>query len=199
MAIDGKRLLVLDMDQTLIHADEKPFELAQARTANYHLAIRPGLVDMLDRLQPHYDFLLWSNSGLPYIHEMLNAFWPEQFQLVGILSQADCGKIVREGQATPHFKNVKTLRARFPQYRREDIVGIDDKPEVYANNYGNLIQVAPYRGGSDFELGQLTDYLLSISSCPNLSKLEKRGWKGIVRKLRYEAETVDDTATIDCH
>jgi TFIIF-interacting CTD phosphatase-like protein len=183
------------MDQTLIHADEKPFVHAQTKVGEYHLAIRPGLVDMLDRLQPHYDFVLWSNSGLPYIHEMLDAFWPEQFPLTGILSRADCSKLVMHGQGEPHFKDVKTIRARFPQYRREDIVGIDDKPEVYAHNYGNLIRVAPYRGESDYELEQLTDYLVHISSCQNLSKLEKRGWKAVVRKLRYEAEIVDDVPT----
>lgn len=191
MAIHRK-LLVLDMDQTLIHADEKPFVHAQTKVGEFHLAIRPGVADMLERLQPHYDFVLWSNSSPSYIHEMLAAFWPEKIPLTGILSRADCSKLVMHGQGEPHFKDVKTIRARFPQYRREDIVGIDDKPEVYANNYGNLIRVVPYRGESDYELEQLTDYLISVASCQDLRKLEKRGWKAAVRKLRYLAEIVDD-------
>jgi len=197
MAIeDQRRLLVLDMDQTLIHADEKPFEHAQTKTAKYHLAVRPGLAEMLERLQPHWDFLIWSNSGLPYINEIVEAFWPKEIQLVGILSQADCGMLVKDGYGTPHFKEISTLRARFPQYRKEHIVGIEDKPETFARNYGNVIRVAPFRGGADYELGELTDYLLSIADCPNLTKLEKRGWKAVVRKLRYEADIVDDAPEI---
>jgi hypothetical protein len=65
------------------------------------------------------------------------------------------------------------------------VLGIEDKPETFVRNYGNVIRVSPFSGAPDRELGDLTDYLLSIANHPNYRALEKRHWKSDLRRARY--------------
>lgn len=187
-----KRLIIFDLDQTLVHASNKPFDLAQFRTESFHLAARPGIAAMLRRLEPHYSFLLWSNTDRASIDEKIENVWPKEIPLVDIFCHLKSSKRVIEGKSERFFKDVFKVIKRHPQYSKGDILGVEDKPETFARNYGNVIRVSPYTGAPDRELDDLTDYLLSIAKHPDFRTLEKRHWKADLRRARYFE---DDTPT----
>ena len=55
---------------------------------------------------------------------------------------------------------------------------IDDSPEKHVQNYGNLIQIAPFTGNLDDKvLIYLMSYLLTINDADNIRGIEKRFWK----------------------
>lgn len=177
MTQDSKPLLVFDLDETLLHCQETDFREAEHTTDFGFVAIRPGVDELLGRLQDHYDFMIWSNNGKPYIDRMLGLFWPEQHKLVDIFTSSDSTILARDGMGVPFYKETKKIAKRHKSYDLDRILGIDDNVGVYRKNYGNLVAVTPFIGAYDEELSRLGDFLLHISPEPNLRKLEKRYWR----------------------
>lgn len=186
----GRNLLVLDLDETLIHAKENPFAGAEIFTGEFHISVRPGLEAFLRRVSAHYDLMVWSNNGLPYINDVLTHAWPDaSLALIDIFTSHECARLARDGMSTPHFKTIKSVVKRHPQYSIDRILAIDDKPEVYARNYGNLVAVSPFRGSPDNELELLGLYLNTIAGAESLRAIEKRGWRSTAtRMLREQPE-----------
>lgn len=180
-----KRLIIFDLDDTLLHASRKPFDLAQLQTESFYIAVRPGITKMLERLSPHYDFVIWSNTDRASIDEKIADVWPKHIPLVDIFCDKNSSMRHKEGQGEHFFKEVWKVIKRHPQYTLGMVLGIEDKPETFARNYGNVIRVSPFSGTPDRELDDLTDYLLSIATHPNYRALEKRHWKADLRRARY--------------
>lgn len=147
------------------------------KTQFHHMAVRPGIEHLLDTLKDRFDFALWSNSGLPYIHEVLTELWkPHWPALVDIFCGADSAPICENGTARGWFKDVRKICKRHPQYAKEDILCLDDKWDVWSRSYGNLITIRAFFGKPDRWLYSAADYISSIANEPNFRKLEKRGW-----------------------
>lgn len=175
----SRPLLVFDLDETLLHCQEKDFIDAETTTRYGFVAIRPGVEQMLDGLAEHYDFMIWSNNGTPYIETMLGLFWPERHKLIDIFTSSDSGILGRDGMGVPHFKETRKVAKRHPKYQLDRILGIDDNVGVYKRNYGNLVSVAPFTGPFDDETSKLKDFLVSIAGTENMRKLEKRYWRAV--------------------
>lgn len=186
----NRNLLVLDLDETLIHANRRSFEGAELFTGEFYIAVRPGLEQFLRAVSKQYDLLVWSNNGMDYINQVLDHTWPDQsLRLVDIFSSAQCGGLVKNGQKTPYYKDLKKVAKLHPVYSIDRIVGIDNLPDIYSQCYGNLIAVESFTGKPDNELELLTTYLLSIAEAPSLRKLEKRGWRSTAHRLLRESRT----------
>lgn len=55
---------------------------------------------------------------------------------------------------------------------------VDDSPEKHLKNYGNLVRVLPFEGdAADKELELLSEYLVTLATCTNVRKVEKRAWR----------------------
>lgn len=173
----SRPLLVFDLDETLIHCQNKDFRESEHTTPHGFVAIRHGVEEMLDGLAEHYDFMIWSNSGRPYIDDMLKLFWPTQHSLIDIFTSAESIVIGVDGMGVPFLKETRKVANRHRQYRLDRILGVDDKPNVYQRNFGNLIAVSPFLGGYDEQLLQLTNFLIKIAGKDNLRKIEKRYWR----------------------
>jgi len=177
MTNTARPLLVFDLDETLLHCQEQDFRDAEYTTEFGFVALRPGIDEMLDQLAEHYDFMIWSNNGRPYIDKMLGLAWPEQHKLVDIFTSSDSGVLARDGMGVPFFKETRKVAKRHPQYHLDRILGVDDNQGVYRRNYGNLVSVTPFTGPFCDELERLSRYLEKIASVENLRKLEKRYWR----------------------
>jgi hypothetical protein len=160
MAIKGgimnhssRPLLVFDLDETLIHCQNKDFRESEHTTPHGFVAIRHGVEEMLDGLAEHYDFM------------------------IDIFTSAESIVIVVDGMGVPFLKETRKVANRHRQYRLDRILGVDDKPNVYQRNFGNLIAVSPFLGGYDEQLLQLTNFLIKIVGKDNLRKIEKRYWR----------------------
>jgi TFIIF-interacting CTD phosphatase-like protein len=177
MPDQNRPLLVFDLDETLMHGQDDDFREAEYTTEYGFVAVRNGVDEMLDTLANHYDFMIWSNNGRPYIDAMLKLVWPERHTLIDVFTSAEATVVGREGIGLPFFKETRKVAKRHSQYPLDRILGIDDRPAVYSRNYGNLVAVSPFTGAYDEELLKLTGFLIQIADKDNLRKIEKRYWR----------------------
>ena len=177
MNLNPKPLLVLDLDNTLIYCDEKPYREAHITTAHGHLSVRDHLENFLRAVSAHYDLMVWSNGGLQYVKDTLNIVWPDDVPLKAIIPNSVSQHKVQNGYGIPFYKNMKKLLKLYPEYELNRIVGVDDLAETYKNNYGNLIVISEFIGQADDELLKLKDYLIALSVLPNFREVEKRYWR----------------------
>lgn len=171
------KYICLDMDETLLHAEETPFQGWSVKTRQYYVAPRPGLDHLIESLREDFEFLIWTNSSPPYVREVLPVVWNPEWPLKGILYAHDSVRAIEDGYSVPKWKDLKKLRKRMPDIPKEDLLFVDDKPFLYKRSYGNIIAIRAFFGAPDRELYHLTNYIKSIAHHPNFRKIEKRGWR----------------------
>jgi RNA polymerase II subunit A C-terminal domain phosphatase len=162
--LDSKKLsLVVDLDQTIIHAtvdptvaewqkdpsnpnygavkDVRSFQLKDdgpgARGCWYYIKLRPGLEDFLDKVSECYELHIYTMGTRAYADSIAKIIDPQQ-KLFGerILSRDESGSMTA--------KNLKRL---FPVDTKMVVI-IDDRGDVWQWS-PNLVKVSPY----DFFVG----------------------------------------------
>lgn len=161
-----KLSLVVDLDQTIIHAcieptvgewqrdpnspnyeavkDVKAFQLNDdgpkglASGCWYYIKMRPGLKDFLDHIAQLYEMHVYTMGTRAYAQNIAKIVDPDQ-RLFGdrIISRDENGSLT-----------AKTLSRLFPVDTKMVVI-IDDRADVWPKNRPNLIKVLPY----DFFVG----------------------------------------------
>lgn len=183
MNIDNRPLIVLDLDNTLIFCSDSYFPESQMSTPHGYLSIRDGAIELIERAHKYFDLMVWSNSGPAYVDDILAMFWPTKIPLIDVFYSTNSRIKGFNGMGIPFFKDMKKISKKHPEYPMGRILGVDDLPQTYSQNYGNLITVKAFEGVQDRELFQLADYVEKISTKENFRKVEKRYWKqGVTEK-----------------
>ncbi|NJK32024.1 MAG: HAD family hydrolase [Deltaproteobacteria bacterium] len=173
-----EQLLVLDLDETLVHATEDPL----ARVPDFHVGpyavyerphVRPFLEHVLARFAA---VAVWTASTRSYALPVLSRI-VDVDRLAFVWCRDRCTLHVDwDTREVEHLKDIRKLTKR--GHRREAILFVDDTPAKLARSYGNLVTVRPYLGDEhDDELPQLAAYLDTLGSVPNVRTIEKRGWR----------------------
>ena len=179
-------LVILDLDETLIHATTKPvypnwdFELAQ-----YKVYIRPGLGLFLSELKKMFRVAVWSSASDDYVEKVVEKIFPKGYPLEFTWGRSKCtlqhdkSILERDGFSDyySHLSYVKPLRKvrkkRFGSI--EKILIVDDTPSKSKLNYGNAIYPCEFTGNpADNELSKLSVYLESLSTAYNVRVIENR-------------------------
>ena len=172
------KLLVLDIDETLVHACEEPLARpADLRVAGYHVYERPGVRVFLERVLELFTIGVWTSSGEGYASLVVSALL-ERGRVAFVHARDRC--VPRRDLETFELVWLKDIRKlRSTGFPKERIVFVDDSPEKIARSYGNLVRVSPVEGATDDrELEALLAYLeLEIGPAANVRALEKRGWR----------------------
>lgn len=189
--MSDKKLIILDLDETLIHATSKPFD------DNWHFEVfgykiykRPYLGVFLNDLRENYDVAVWSSASDDYVEEIVRAIFPMGYPLQFVWGRSRCtykpnyDKFNELGYVDPytHFNYLKKLeKIKGWSTLRERTLIIDDTPEKSKNNYGNAIYTEEFTGdANDSELLLLIKYLSSIKDVQNVRTIEKRFWRNSV-------------------
>uniref|UniRef100_A0A146LM22 RNA polymerase II subunit A C-terminal domain phosphatase n=1 Tax=Lygus hesperus TaxID=30085 RepID=A0A146LM22_LYGHE len=142
---DRKLVLLVDLDQTLIHTthDNIPnnlrdvfhFQLLGPNSPWYHTRLRPGTMKFLKNMSKMFELHICTFGVRPYAHMIARILDPDGSLFGGrILSRDECFS------SDSKFAN---LQALFP-CGDELVCIIDDREDVW--NYSpNLIQVKPYQ------------------------------------------------------
>ncbi|XP_065087791.1 RNA polymerase II subunit A C-terminal domain phosphatase [Ochlerotatus camptorhynchus] len=166
---DKKLVLLVDLDQTLIHTtnDNVPnnlkdvyhFQLYGPNSPWYHTRLRPGALQFLTTMHPYYELHICTFGARNYAH-MIAQFLDQGGNLFShrILSRDECFN------ATSKTDNLKAL---FP-CGDSMVCIIDDREDVW-NMAANLIQVKPYH---------FFQHTGDINAPPGMSKHELDG-KGV--------------------
>ena len=174
-------LLVLDLDETLIHATEGCLDREPDFEArSYAVYKRPGLDLFLSIVRQYFDLAVWTSSDRLYADSVVPGVIPPDIELKFVWARERCTmRFDPENHDFEYLKNLSKIKRR--GYRLEQILMVDDTPAKLANHYGNLVRVKPYFGDlDDRELFQLSEYLPTLAEIPNVRKIEKRTWRSLI-------------------
>lgn len=181
-----RTLLILDLDETLIHASTTELHRpADLMLFGYHIYRRPHLAEFLTTVQSHFDLAVWSSASDDYVRAVVDQIFvdPSGLKFVWGRSRATLRAWFQDGvqyvNPDDHHHYLKPLsKVRRAGWRLDRVLIVDDTPAKSVRNYGNAIYPTPYTGeDEDAELQLLTRYLLTIKDEANVRKLEKRGWR----------------------
>lgn len=166
---DRKLVLLVDLDQTIIHTtnDIIPnnlkevyhFQLYGPHSPWYHTRLRPGTFEFLNNVEPYFELHICTFGAKRYAHTIVK-FLDEKGKYFShrILSRDDCLSLTSK---------TDNLKALFP-CGDSMVCIIDDREDVW-NMATNLIQVKPYH---------FFQHTGDINAPPGMSKHELDG-KGI--------------------
>jgi RNA polymerase II subunit A small phosphatase-like protein len=184
-----KPLLILDLDETLIHATaEKVREGYDFQVYQYFIYQRPGLAAFLAQCAEHFQLAVWSSASDDYVQAIVERIVPPSLPLAFVWGRSRCTRCLLPEIDEDDFlsfdyaskyefaKRLKKVRRRGFDLNRTLIV--DDTPEKVSQNYGNAIYIKPYLAEvHDTELTSLADYLLTLKDAANVRSIEKRYWR----------------------
>lgn len=189
MGDDERKLLVLDLDETLVYADLQPLDReADFRIFEYHVYRRPYLDRFLRFCGARFRVAVWTSSSGDYAAEIVDRVFPEPEALEFVWSRARCSiRFDPEEREQYWQKRLKKLRRL--GYALEQVIAVDDTPRKHEQNYGNLVRVREFLGDpADDELLRLEAYLLWLEHVPNVRAVEKRGWQWKIETDDLEVE-----------
>ncbi|CAI2373431.1 unnamed protein product [Moneuplotes crassus] len=167
--MERQKTLILDMDETLIHAKPKikenedfepDFEIVlkddeYGSELAFMVKMRPGLVECLEKLSELYEVAVFTAAERTYATKIIKHFDPDGQYIKHILSRESC----------VHVDNfyVKDLRI-ISDRKLEEMVIVDNSIVAFAFNLDNGVPINDFRGDVplDEELIYMTSYLMDI-------------------------------------
>ena len=184
MKPDGPILLILDLDETLIHATQEPLERNPDFVIGpYAVYRRPYLREFLTSCAACFHLAIWSTATDDYVRLVVDRIVPPSVKpaLAFVWGRDRCVRRTdSERFEDYHVKDLKKVKRM--GYRLERVLIADDTPLKVHRHYGNAIYIPPFFGDpADGVLPRLARFLISLSDVPNVRTLEKRGWAAGVR------------------
>jgi TFIIF-interacting CTD phosphatase-like protein len=172
------KLLVLDLDETLIHASDRPLAIdPDFYVGPYAIHRRPGVDDFLSACLERFERVgVWTASSLAYALPVLSQLGDPR-RLAFVWGRERCTyRIDQETREGEWLKDIRKLRRC--GFEKRSIIVVDDTPAKLARSYGNLVAVRPFEGDpSDDELPALEPYLSWLADVEDVRAIEKRRWR----------------------
>jgi TFIIF-interacting CTD phosphatase-like protein len=176
--IEPKKLLILDLDETLIYATEQPLERKADFVAGpYFVYKRPFVDEFMAYCFENFDVAVWTTSTASYSAAIVENLVKPPHTLQFVWARDRCTWAYDE-DTREQFLAKKLDKLKKRGFRLESIVVIDDTPAAWRNSYGNLVRVSRFEGEeSDDELKSLPTYLDFLKGQDNVRTIEKRNWR----------------------
>ncbi|MCP4217640.1 MAG: HAD family hydrolase [bacterium] len=172
-----RKLLILDIDETLIHGTETPLPSpCDFKAGGYWVYKRPHLEDFLAYCFANWDVAFWTSADESYASIILeNILAAHQIPAFTWTKEKCTLKYNPDTGQYYHLKNLKKVKKK--GFSLESVLMVDDIRENLCLNYGNLLLISKFEGKTDDELKYLTAYLKKAEAFTDIRKKEKRGWK----------------------
>ena len=175
----NRTLLVLDLDETLIHGTETPLDRpADLVFDRFFIYKRPHVGEFLSSIFGDFDVAIWSSASSDYVEAVAEALVPAGLSFTFVWSSRKC-TYHYDGKFQDYYwiKRLKKVKQAFG-FPMSHILIVDDQPSKCHQNYGNAVYVRPFEGDpEDDELRWLARYLKTLADVPDVRPLEKRGWR----------------------
>lgn len=175
----GERiLLILDIDESLIHAAEQPLaRMHDFMVGPYHVYQRPRLHDFLLGCAQAFDLAFWSSGTTDYVDAIVGEILPAGIEPRFVWARPRCVRRFDYERFEEIFlKDLRKLKRQ--RYSLSRVLIVDDEPMKLSRNYGNAIYIRPFTAQpDDNELERLLPYLLSLRDVADVRRVEKRGWR----------------------
>lgn len=193
-----KTLLVLDLDETLIHS-MYPSQVEKAidsgdmvnefdydyKILDYFITIeRPHVHTFLKWAFEEFDVGIWTSASKGYADAIVeNLIHSKNYgKPVFVYTCDNCvesrigySSIYGNENLVEYIKDLKKLK-KFG-YPLSTTLAVDDTPSKFKRQYGNLIKIPPFHGDcNDSYLLLLMQYLKFLKQSKDVRKIEKRHW-----------------------
>jgi len=184
-----KKLLILDIDETLIYATEASLpRQADFLVGQYHIYKRPFLNVFLKNCLDRFEVAVWTSSTPSYASAIVSAIFENPKTLSFVWASDRC-TVAYDLEWFEYYnrKNIKKVKRK--GYRLESIIAVDDTPQKWERSYGNLVRVNPFEGEeTDDELKYLLLYLDQLRYEENIRSVEKRFWRNRLTRSIAESD-----------
>jgi RNA polymerase II subunit A small phosphatase-like protein len=189
-----KKLLILDMDETLLHTEcfrdidyleegsyDFKFPLGGGGWSNdehwYFTLKRPFLDEFMKYVFDNFKVAIWTAGGSDYASEAISRAGIDKNKLEFFWTSERCTmKYDFETGFRYGVKNLEKVHKSLG-WNLNNVLIVDDVQKTAINNYGNLIHIKEFcNDRSDIELNKLMGYLDKIKDSNNFRSIEKRGW-----------------------
>lgn len=174
----SQSLLILDVDETLIHATNEPLSVPyDFKAGPYFVYKRPHLGAFLDAVSSAFQIAVWSSSTADYLVTICDQIIPPRIELQFTWARDRCvQQYDPEWQSSYWVKDLKKVKRL--GYNLDRVIFVDDTPKKLERNYGNAVYIESFTGDvEDRELELLAPFLVSLADSDNVRVLEKRGWR----------------------
>ena len=123
------RLIVFDLDETLVHATEVPLPYAHTfQIGLYFVYARPFVSELIEFCASHFEVAVWSSSSERYVERVTAELFGTAFPVVFSWAVSKC--VQKADPKSNGYVYVKDLRKAMRHgYAAEEIIMIDDSPE----------------------------------------------------------------------
>ena len=154
----AQNLIIFDIDNTLIYGTKGPEKESDFTFEGYHFYIRPYAKELLEFCRNYFQIAFWTSALPEYANAVINKLYPQGKPLF-IWTRERCTP--RQDQQTfteVYRKNLNKVR-RFG-FNLDQVILVDDSPEVARKQPQNLLQVSSFHGEpGDQELRRLHELL----------------------------------------
>lgn len=172
----NKKVLVLDMDETLIHCEETrmsqdDIEIDIPIENNFqkaYVSIRPYAISFLKKASKYFEIIVFTASEKCYADVILNEMDPQGEYIHHRLYREHCVRLHNK----VYSKDLSIINRDLSR-----MVLVDNSPFSYLYQIQNGIPILPYYGGEDSELLSLQRYLQQLRRERDVRNLNMRTFK----------------------
>lgn len=172
------KLLILDLDETLIFATENRLSREpDLEVHEYSVYLRPFVKEFLAFCRANFRVAVWTSSSEAYAAHIVPWLFGPDFPLEFVWARQRCTrKFDPEDMTYEWIKDLGKVKRR--GFRLEEVIMVDDTPRKLCRHYGNLVRIKMFEGeATDNELPALAEYLQSLMDHSNVRAVEKRYWR----------------------
>lgn len=187
---ENKKILLLDLDETLLHADfQNHFSehdavitfISNSIQYSVGIMVRPGAFDFLNILSEQFEIYAFTASSSPYAEAVVNFFDPEGKIFKRIFTRNKCLNLFNR----IYIKDLSTI------FDIDDIgrvVLVDNSFYSFMNNISNGVLINSFYGDkSDLELYSVMNYLIGfVSKAEDVREVNEQffNFKSIMQELK---------------
>ena len=174
-------VIAVDLDETLIHSTlSESGRSADFKIGDHYVYVRPHLNTLLRKCDEYFDIAVWTNGGEAYVGDILKMIILPSIELRFVWTKSKFVNGVPQTLDTLRApKNLRRLIVN--SYDPCKVLIIDDNPDESVIEYGNVLQVQPYRAQpEDCELLLLSRYLEKLKFVKNTRNIAPTSWQGEV-------------------
>jgi RNA polymerase II subunit A small phosphatase-like protein len=173
-----RKLLVLDLDETLVFATEEKLEReADFMVGQYFVYRRPFLDEFLEFCFENFEVAVWTSSTRNYAGKIIESIFHKKDEISFFWARERC-TVSFDMEEREYYLQKKMHKVRRRGYDLKGVIVVDDSPEKWRTSYGNLVRVKAFFGDpDDEELKHLAVYLERLLKIENIRRFEKRNWR----------------------
>jgi RNA polymerase II subunit A small phosphatase-like protein len=177
---NDRKLVIFDLNGTVLHATKNRLRHEpQFQVRQYHIYVRPKVVDTLENLASHYDIAFWSSASNWFVDGVVSQLLPAHIKPAFQWGSSQCtyvNKIRTPDRFEIYRKDLQNVVKL--GYDWQNILMIDDTPIKILPNDKNVIQPKTYTGKTiDDEFYFLETYLLHLKTMEDVQAVDKTAWK----------------------